>query len=109
MLKNNAPHIKKIWPFYAWAAVLILSGFVSLYYSYLFLNKEPDKILLSACLFFTIWFLATGFGIFGRKKWAFISLQIFIAFSFFGFPVGTFLAAKTNKFIKQNDSKYYFN
>ena len=59
-------------------------------------------------LVISIYYLATGIGILFRKLWGYYLLKSFLYDLFLGFPIGTFIALKSLKFMKDNSIKEEF-
>lgn len=55
------------------------------------------------------WYFLIGFGLILRKIWGYYLFVGFLYLSYPGFPIGTFIAYKGLKYIKENDIKAFFN
>jgi hypothetical protein len=54
------------------------------------------------------WYLTTGIGILLRSKWGYFFFKSFLYILLLGFPIGTFIAYASLKYIKRNDIKTLF-
>jgi hypothetical protein len=54
------------------------------------------------------WYLTTGVGILLRRKWGYFFFKSFLFFLLLGFPIVTFFAYKSLKYIKRNNIKTLF-
>ncbi len=54
------------------------------------------------------WYLTTGIGILLRRKWGYFFFKSFLYFLLLSFPIGTFIAYASLKYIKSNDIKSLF-
>jgi hypothetical protein len=80
---------------------------VSLY----FMEDRSDIAVHKFVTFFVltgVWYLATGIGILLRSKWGYFLFKFFLYILLLGFPIGTFIAYKSLKYIKRNDIKTLF-
>lgn len=50
-----------------------------------------------------------GLGLTLRKIWGYYLFVVFLYLSYPGFPIGTLIAYKGLKYIKENDIKSFFN
>jgi hypothetical protein len=55
------------------------------------------------------WYLTTGVGILLRRKWGYFFFKSFLFFLLLGFPIVTFFAYKSLKYIKRNNIKTLLN
>ncbi|MBI5232971.1 MAG: hypothetical protein HY880_01310 [Deltaproteobacteria bacterium] len=56
----------------------------------------------------SIWHLTTGLGVMYLTKWGFYLLKLFLYMLLLSFPIGTILAFKALKYMKNNNMSYYF-
>lgn len=81
---------------------------VSLY----FMEERPPNIDVHKFVTFFVlisgWYLTTGIGILLRSKWGYFFFKFFLYILLLGFPVGTFIAYKSLKYMKRNDIKTLF-
>src|SRR4030043_1580825 len=54
------------------------------------------------------WYLTTGIGILLRTKWGYFFLKSFLYFLLLWFPIGTFIAYASLKYMKKNHIKTLF-
>jgi hypothetical protein len=77
-----------------------------------FMKDRPPKIDVHEFVMFFVltsgWYLITGIGILLRRKWGYFLFKFFLYIFLLGFPVGTFIAYKSLKYIKRNDIKTLF-
>ena len=81
---------------------------VSLYFME---DRPPDIDVHEFVIFFVLmsgWYLTTGIGILLRSKWGYFFFKFFLYILLLGFPIGTFVAYKSLKYIKRNDIKTLF-
>lgn len=55
------------------------------------------------------WYFLMGLGLTLRKIWGYYLFVAFLYLSYPGFPIGTLIAYKGLKYIKENDIKSFFN
>lgn len=55
------------------------------------------------------WHFFVGLGLILRKIWGYYLFVGYLYFLYPGFPIGTFIAYKGLKYIKENDIKQFFN
>ncbi len=81
---------------------------VSLY----FMEDRPADIDVHKFVIFFVlmggWYLTTGIGILLRSKWGYFFFKFFLYILLLGFPIGTFIAYKSLKYIKKNHIKTLF-
>jgi hypothetical protein len=56
-----------------------------------------------------VWHLSTGIGMLSRKIWGFFLLKLYLYVLLLGFPIGTWIAVRSLKYIKENDIVRFFN
>jgi hypothetical protein len=92
-------------------ALILLSacGIYLLVLLYSLKDRPPD---IHVFVIFVVvvggWYLATGVGILLRSKWGYFLFKFFLYILLLGFPVGTFIAYKSLRYIKRNDIKPLF-
>jgi len=72
---------------------------------------EDPEIFTSAWVFIalmTMWHLVTGIGILVRKKWGFYLLKLYLYVLYLGIPIGTLLAKRILRYIKENEIELFF-
>jgi hypothetical protein len=84
-------------------------GFCTLVLLYT-IEDRPQDIHLFAIFFILMgsWYLTTGVGILLRRKWGYFCFKSFLYFLLLGFPIGTFIAYASLKYIKRNYIKTLF-
>jgi len=55
------------------------------------------------------WYFLIGFGLILRRIWGYYLFVGFLYFSYPAIPIGTFIAYKGLKYMKENDIKSFFN
>ena len=93
--------------------VLIFFSICSIYplVSLYFMGDRPDIDVHKFVTFFAltgVWYLTTGIGILLRNKWGYFLFKFFLYILLLGFPIGTFIAYKSLKYIKRNGIKTLF-
>ena len=76
----------------------------------LFLKLTDVKYLFLVWAFVgsvSLFHLLLGIGILQRKKWGFIIFKAYLRLLYFGFPLGTYLAHETLKYISKNKIEQY--
>lgn len=74
-------------------------------------DRPPDIHVHKFVIFFVLmggWYLTTGIGILLRSKWGYFFFKFFLYILLLGFPIGTFIAYASLKYIKRNDIKTLF-
>jgi hypothetical protein len=74
-------------------------------------DRFPKIDVHEFVMFFVLtsgWYLTTGIGILLRRKWGYFLFKFFLYIFLLGFPIGTFIAYKSLKYIKRNDIKTLF-
>ncbi len=94
-------------------ALIFLSacGIYPLVALYLTEDRPPDIDVHEFVTFFVLmggWYLTTGIGILLRSRWGYFFFKFFLYILLLGFPIGTFIAYKSLKYIKGNDIKTLF-
>ena len=85
--------------------LLALLGFLTLFFR---LSDVEHLIAVWAFIGSVSFFhLLLGIGIFLRKKWVFSIFKAYLHFLYLGFPVGTYLAHKTLKYIDEHNIERY--
>jgi hypothetical protein len=71
-------------------------------------DRTPDIDIHEFVIFFVLmdgWYLTTGIGILLRSKWGYFFFKFFLYVLLLGFPICTFVAYKSLKYMKRNDIK----
>ena len=68
--------------------------------------REPE--FRCFIIFMTAWHLSTGLGILFRKIWGFYLLKSYLYFLLLGFPIGTWIAVKSLRYIKEKEIVRFF-
>jgi len=85
-------------------------GFYPLVLLYSIEDRPPD--IHAFVIFFVLmggWYLTAGVGILLRSKWGYFFFKSFLYFLLLGFPIGTFIAYASLKYIKRNHIKTLFS
>jgi len=97
-------------PILIFSAILICSALIGipLYISVL---KDPRfghefSVFLLIMIF---WHFTTGLGIILKKRWGMWLFKIYLYVLYLGVPIGTYIASKTLKYIKENKLEEFFN
>ena len=97
----------------AYGIVLICFSICAIYMlvSLYFMEDRSNIDVHTFVIFFVLmggWYLITGIGILLRSKWGYFLFKFFLYILLLGFPLGTFIAYKSLKYIKRNDIKTLF-
>ena len=72
-------------------------------------NDLPGQIyIILIVIFIALFHIITGIGIVLEKKWGYFFFESYLFLAYFAFPIGTFIAYKVNKFIKDFKIKEFF-
>jgi len=97
---------------YGWA--LLIFGFVGgLFDFYILLIVLKDQSVWTEGIIFVAtmatWFVVTGIGILKRTRWGHYLLKSILYVLLLSFPIGSFIAYKSLKFMKKNSTKNEFS
>ena len=89
--------------------VLIVSSFIGLIMFYGLVNDSNyDSSFSYFIAFMVVVHFFVGLGIVLRKSWGMDLFKCYLYILFLGFPIGTYIAIKTLKYIKNNNADKYF-
>ncbi len=88
-----------------------ICGIFPLLSLYFMKDRPPDIDVNEFVTFFVLiggWYLITGIAILLRRKWGYFFFKFFLYILLLGFPLGTFIAYKSLKYLKRYDIKALF-
>lgn len=89
---------------------LSVCGIYTLILLYTLEDRPPDiRLFVIFFILMSGWYLTTGVGILLRRKWGYFFFKSFLYFLLLGFPIGTFIAYASLKYIKKNHIKALFD
>ena len=99
MLKTN-----NLRPIKAFATVLLVIGLIGMLFDIAYLN-DPSlstyfKIFGSMI---SLWHLLGGIGVLFQKSWGLLIFKSYLYVLLLGIPIGTYIASKTLRYIKDNE------
>ncbi len=93
---------------YAWAFIALFIGGVYVLYMMATVLSEPVlKNYFGMTI--SVWYLAAGIGILARRIWGYYFLKSFLFILLVAFPIGTFIAYTSLKYMKKSSIKNEFN
>jgi len=105
MMKNDRLFIK------IYGYIFMALGLGSLFVTCIASDIENRPLLDSYNYFgmcISFWYFITGIGLLAMRRWGYYLFVFFLYLMLFGFPIGTFIAYKSLKYIKKNKIKAYF-
>jgi lipid-A-disaccharide synthase-like uncharacterized protein len=92
---------------YGW---VLIGLFIGCLYTIYIVAKIDSKSILADYLgaIISVWYLATGVGTLFRKTWGYYFLKSFLYVLLLGFPIGTFIAVRSLRFMKINSTRKEF-